>query len=188
MRKKEAICTSCPGFSSGVSGTFGEAADFNGNTFLRIDGDVMNISPVSVSGWLFPRSGIYPINQFQNTGVSWGVRISAGNIQIFDDTSGVSNHTHFSTPIDYEKWIFFVAGHDSSGFFLYLNDDFIGSDAGTGGGPESVAGNFFMGQRGNGTGFFNGLIDDVRIYNRALTASEIQTLYVQTKDKYLVKE
>ncbi len=36
--------------------------------------------------------------------------------------------------------------------------------------------------------FFQGLIDDVRIYNRALTASEIQTLYVQTKNKYLVNE
>ncbi len=35
---------------------------------------------------------------------------------------------------------------------------------------------------------YYGLIDDVRIYNRALTASEIQTLYVQTKNKYLVNE
>ncbi len=36
--------------------------------------------------------------------------------------------------------------------------------------------------------YFNGLIDDVRIYSRALTASEIQTLYVQTKDNYLANE
>ncbi len=32
---------------------------------------------------------------------------------------------------------------------------------------------------------YYGLIDDVRIYSRALTASEIQTLYVQTRDSYL---
>jgi len=36
--------------------------------------------------------------------------------------------------------------------------------------------------------FFLGTLDDVRVYNRALTASEIQTLYAQTKDKYLVGE
>ncbi len=36
--------------------------------------------------------------------------------------------------------------------------------------------------------YFNGLIDDVRIYSRALTASEIQTLYAQTKDNYLANE
>jgi len=35
---------------------------------------------------------------------------------------------------------------------------------------------------------FNGLIDDVRIYSRALTASEIQTLYAQTRNKYLTEE
>jgi hypothetical protein len=36
--------------------------------------------------------------------------------------------------------------------------------------------------------FFNGLIDDVRIYSRALTAYEVQTLYAQTKDNYLAEE
>ena len=33
--------------------------------------------------------------------------------------------------------------------------------------------------------YYNGLIDDVRVYSRALTASEIQTLYAQNKGKYL---
>ncbi len=36
--------------------------------------------------------------------------------------------------------------------------------------------------------YFNGFIDDVRIYSRALSASEIQTLYAQTKDRYLANE
>jgi len=35
---------------------------------------------------------------------------------------------------------------------------------------------------------FNGLIDDIRLYSQPLTASEIQALYAQTKDKYLTKE
>jgi prepilin-type N-terminal cleavage/methylation domain-containing protein len=35
---------------------------------------------------------------------------------------------------------------------------------------------------------FNGLIDDVRIYSRALTAYEVQTLYAQTKGNYLVED
>jgi prepilin-type N-terminal cleavage/methylation domain-containing protein len=36
--------------------------------------------------------------------------------------------------------------------------------------------------------FYTGLIDDVRIYSRALTAYEVQTLYAQTKDNYLAEE
>ncbi len=41
---------------------------------------------------------------------------------------------------------------------------------------------------GHGSLFWNGFIDDVRIYSRALTASEVSTLYAQTKDKYLANE
>ncbi len=41
---------------------------------------------------------------------------------------------------------------------------------------------------GYGTYRFDGIIDDVRIYSRALSASEIQTLYTQTKDRYLANE
>jgi prepilin-type N-terminal cleavage/methylation domain-containing protein len=47
------------------------------------------------------------------------------------------------------------------------NDAFIGSEFGT---------NYF----------FNGQIDDVRIYDTALTAEEIGRIYTETKDKYLV--
>ncbi len=36
--------------------------------------------------------------------------------------------------------------------------------------------------------YWRGLIDDVRIYERALTAQEISTLYAQTKDRYLANE
>ena len=34
-----------------------------------------------------------------------------------------------------------------------------------------------IGQRVDGGGFFNGLIDDVRFYDRALSAAEVQALY-----------
>jgi hypothetical protein len=41
----------------------------------------------------------------------------------------------------------------------------------------SIPNNFI----GGGHGYFNGLIDDVRIYNRALSAAEIQAIYNATK-------
>jgi hypothetical protein len=34
-----------------------------------------------------------------------------------------------------------------------------------------------IGSRGDNYAYFNGLIDDVRIYNRALSPAEIQALY-----------
>jgi len=50
----------------------------------------------------------------------------------------------------------------------------------------SSTANFEIG-RVNGIYPFNGLIDDVRIYNRALSASEVAQMYNSTKDGYLGK-
>lgn len=40
---------------------------------------------------------------------------------------------------------------------------------------------FKLGYSDSGATYFNGLIDDVRIYNRALSAEEIQAIYNATK-------
>jgi hypothetical protein len=39
---------------------------------------------------------------------------------------------------------------------------------------------WFIGQAGNGEGFFNGYMDEVRIYDRALTATDVTELYNAT--------
>ena len=39
----------------------------------------------------------------------------------------------------------------------------------------------YFGSRGGSSYFFNGSIDDIRIYNRALSAAEIQAIYNATK-------
>mgnify|MGYP001980151636 CR=1 FL=1 len=48
---------------------------------------------------------------------------------------------------------------------------------GTGTLLSDAANTFNIGSRGGTDAFFNGLIDDVRIYDRALSAEEIQALY-----------
>jgi prepilin-type N-terminal cleavage/methylation domain-containing protein len=45
--------------------------------------------------------------------------------------------------------------------------------------------NVQIAKRITGSQYFNGLIDDVRVYSRAITAQEVQTLYAQTKSRYL---
>src|SRR3989344_4532273 len=67
---------------------------------------------------------------------------------------------------------------------LYLN----GSQEGTGTGAVNPASPFVIGDFYNLTGNyqFNGLIDDVRVYNRALSAEEIQTLFNSGAAKFNV--
>jgi hypothetical protein len=68
---------------------------------------------------------------------------------------------------------------------LYLNGTLVGSNTGTWGGPGTLY--FYLAQQqqscsfnsncGVNANFFNGAIDEVRVYNRALTAAEVRALY-----------
>jgi len=60
---------------------------------------------------------------------------------------------------------------------LYVNGvDDGGSYSGTGGSLSYSTGSSFIGGRGGSTMLFDGAIDDVRVYNRALSGEEIQGL------------
>ncbi|MBT7755443.1 MAG: hypothetical protein HN726_04590, partial [Candidatus Magasanikbacteria bacterium] len=60
---------------------------------------------------------------------------------------------------------------------LYIDGDYIGNDC-SGSGDMDAGNNYFIGSgRVNGNGAFNGIIDDVAIWNEALTSSEITALY-----------
>ena len=77
------------------------------------------------------------------------------------------------------KWTHLVGvydGVDTTQF--YLNGVQVGTNTLVGfGGVLNSKGNFAIGGSG-GANVFNGSIDDVRVYNRKLSASEIQELYV----------
>ncbi len=67
----------------------------------------------------------------------------------------------------------------NAGSSLYVNGALASSTGSYGAGPAmSIAGGYrLIGSRTTVNDFFSGQIDDVRIYNRALTAAEIQALY-----------
>ena len=66
----------------------------------------------------------------------------------------------------------------STGIKLYLNgvrvDDTTSEAAGFGG-VENLTGDVHIGR--SGTAYANGVIDDIRIYNTALTEAEVKNLY-----------
>jgi len=75
------------------------------------------------------------------------------------------------------KWIHVcgtVAVNTTGGNIMYVNGAFY-SSANVGAG-NIVTGNLRLGSRGDNSFAFNGYIDEVRIYNRALSASEVAAL------------
>jgi ABC-type phosphate transport system substrate-binding protein len=78
-----------------------------------------------------------------------------------------------SSPIPINVWTHLAATYDGTSLRLFVNgvevdNTLLGSAITTSAGALRIGGNAINGQ------YFRGLIDDVRIYNRALSATEIQ--------------
>jgi hypothetical protein len=94
--------------------------------------------------------------------------------------SGASTYTvDSSTSVADGKWHYIAATYDGTTMRIYVDGVQTGSGTSFSGNLPTQAGNVRIGADYDTTpaNFFNGSIDDVRIYNRALSATEIQNLY-----------
>lgn len=74
-------------------------------------------------------------------------------------------------------WYHVVGVYDGSNMRLYMNGIEEGIEPESGNLLADAAGVTAIGSRGGDTEFLKAKIDDVRIYNRALTAAEVKQLY-----------
>jgi len=94
--------------------------------------------------------------------------------------SSQESRASFSTLLLETGWNFIAGVFDGTNSRLYLNGAPTGSiGASLTGGIRDRVGDLYIGQRPDGVGeqYFDGNIDDVRIYGQALTPTEIMSLY-----------
>ncbi len=189
-------CTSCPTATDGVPGTGGTALSFNGSSDYVNNGndDSLSTSNFTVSLWVFPRawnkdtSQSFLITKGHFPGYNYRINTNSdGTFEVVSYISGNYRARRTTDTFSLDKWYNVVGTYDSNNLKIFVNGVDYGST------PESGEAfindkNFLIGTYTGSSYFYDGLIDDVRIYSRALTASEIQTLYAQTKDNYLVNE
>ena len=77
------------------------------------------------------------------------------------------------------RWYFLTATYDGSAMRFYIDGTLRGTQAKSGGTITNSGREIWIGGNDYWGEFLKGRIDEVRIYNRALTAAEIQTLYAQ---------
>jgi hypothetical protein len=97
---------------------------------------------------------------------------------------GVSEYSYFYCGLPMGTWVHLVATYDSSisRMKLYCNGVLSRQYTHPKGGLMDVSsGNVIFGK---GSAYFNGLIDDVRIYNRALSAGEVMHSFAQQEDEW----
>lgn len=174
------------------TGVFGQAGVFNGSSYINL-GNVLNTTfsnNFSISTWVnFDAPGAIiqkgpnvPNGQFvrlytrsSTPRIQFGFSFDAGNqsslmtTNSFDPTG--KGWVHILGTIDYSD--------SASGVKLYVNGEFVESKGLSGSAPTfTMTSNLEIGNN-NDTYYANGSIDQVRIFNTALTPLEVEALYTE---------
>ena len=180
-------------------GKIGQALNFDGvDDVVTLGTGIRPVLPVTISAWINPRAvtnkkGIFSTDRLSSSvhsGIylSTGIIGAQGNLEVTYgsntacDASGRQTKTG-STALPLNTWTHVVAVvRGAANISLYLNGvDDSGSYTGTGGGlvysgESGTIGELFDCFDGDNKAF-PGLIDEVRVYNRALSPDEIRRLY-----------
>ncbi len=171
----------------------GDAAQFNGSSFIDLDSSYRVMSnPMTFTCWVKRSNSLYArifLSNYYSTGYSgvWVQVTGPGQIAIsYGDGTGFAssdrrsiissgNHAFLNT------WVHcaIVMTSLTSGQ-IYVNGVLVSSFADGSGGPwfQSQTGDGAFGKTsgGNGIEYFTGQIDEVTIWNKALTAAEVRNL------------
>jgi hypothetical protein len=165
-----------------------KAYSFNNNYVLIPNSTDLNISTnqLSLCAWIYinsiPNSAGCVIDKSDANGFdrSYALYYKDNNSNDFDmilHTNNQYSSFYSLNQISINHWVFIVGVYDGTKVKLFTNGQFSTE--------YSCTGNIYVGNRNvsigkgeEGTEWnFVGLIDDVRIYNRTLSDSEIQALY-----------
>jgi len=167
-----------------VSGKIGEALDFDGTNDYVDLGDSLDITEqISVAAWIKP-SSIGNNRQIVSDGnngaiTAWELKTSSGSGQVsFRHWGSAATEVQSTQSLLVDTWTHVVGVYTDNNWKIYWNGSLDNSNNGTG--PIAAGKKQYIGAIDiNGTPgqFWEGVIDDVRIYNRPLNADEVQALY-----------
>ncbi|MGH9961980.1 MAG: LamG domain-containing protein, partial [Pyrinomonadaceae bacterium] len=172
-----------------TAGKINTALSLTGTTAYATMGDPalldFGTGNFTLSGWFYmnalPNAWKSIINKGASGAVGYGLEINSSNqlCGSIQGTGGTNQHACYGAPSA-------GAWHHASAVFtrndkiyVYLDGVLLGSQTYSAGNTGSVdnSNSFIVGSYRSSSWYVNGKIDAVRVYNRALTASEITALY-----------
>ena len=186
---------------NGLNGTVSEATlatDRSGNTnrAYNFDGDndmiavsdhsLLDItSQISLSAWIYPTETKTQVIIRKSPNITppppYGLALSATGDTIFNlSPTGVFTQLR-KTGYELNKWSFIVGTYDGTTMKLYVNGN-LEETLSTSGSLNQNDDPLLIGTRLRlPADTFKGKLDNIRIYNRVLSADEIRALYVHTR-------
>jgi hypothetical protein len=178
-----------------IAGPVWVSQKFNGG--LRFDG-VDDYVDVPDAPQLNPTSALTMATWFNSADISAGgiliskgtsgdqfhLRIFAGSVRVRLTTGGNMFSYEPAYSFTSGAWYHLAAVYDGTNLVIYVNGSPIGKPYPASGSLYVTSVNLNLGKRsGAFNNYFNGVLDDVRIYSRALSAREIATLASITDDR-----
>jgi hypothetical protein len=159
--------------TTGKDNSSNSAYSFNGiGDYLEYETNIPNFDNYTISLWAKPASsGTYEamFSSYNDSGNGFQIDLNDGNFHIRKSSGG--NIVLSTAQLD--VWTFIAFTYDGTNSIAYIDNETPVSEPG----GTADFNSFRIGRNRNGNTYFTGAIDELRIYNRALTASEISSLY-----------
>jgi len=170
-----------------VSGKFNNALDFDGNNdhvVIASNPALTGFSKISVSFWVYAddssaTDGLVDKQRFQE----WNMHIAVGKIRFEGLASGGTVRFTADNALPIGQWTHVVATYDGStagsgGKKIYYNgvEEPVTINVDSTGDITSNTNPIYLGRLHNGY-YFNGKLDEVKIYNYALTSDQVKVDY-----------
>jgi len=168
-----------------TGGKFGKGINLDGNNDEIVVGDVNavdNISQFSVSAWI--KTGATPSGYFTaKEATFWFGANASGTVGWWVQGQFADNAIESTAKVNDGKWHMVTGTKDAvtGKIIVYVDGVYSGIGDISGNSPDNANSLVFGNRSPGGFNNFAGQIDDVRIYNRQLSAAEILKLYQATE-------
>jgi hypothetical protein len=162
-----------------IDGKYRKARSFNGSSdWVQMDGDIGLSGAMTLSFWFYTPTKNSNRYFFDNRdpGTWWFIKNYTGG------TCGtIPGNICFEGRVmaqdsdwNINEWTHLVVTDDTTTAKMYINGQLV--DTGTGE-STSISTNLRIGTRYSNSGYFDGVIDEVLLYNTALNATQVEEIY-----------
>ncbi len=164
-----------------TQGKVGQALNFNGSSaYVSIpDSNSLDTTSVTVSAWVKANSWSDVDRKaiFIKGNAYYMTVTPAGKVAVYGYGKTSTGYHLSNATLSANEWYHIAMTIDDNGFKIYINGS-LDNTITTGGTLDTSTAVASIGAEFNGVSrFFNGKIDEVRVYNRVLSATEIKQLY-----------
>jgi hypothetical protein len=173
-----------------TEGYFGKGFEFDGNgDYIDVvSSRVVPAEEYTASAWFKVKGGAGGVRQIFETAPEFIISASVGggntvSIAADRETSDEVFNSNFLPTIG--NWYHIVSVYDNGNLSLYVDGVINGSSSSGSGNLRPNSGGFHVGSyRSADNRWFNGTIDDVLVFNRSLSSTEISALYNASANQY----